>query len=65
MLAQIELFTKPHKVGVYRLPKTLDEKVARIHVEALGGHLSQLTHEQADYLGLPVKGPFKAEHYRY
>ncbi len=65
VLAQIELYTKPHKVGVYRLPKELDEKVAAIHVEALGGHLSQLTNEQAQYLGLSVKGPFKAEHYRY
>jgi adenosylhomocysteinase len=65
VLAQIELFTKPHKVGVYRLPKELDEKVAAIHVAALGGQLSQLTPEQADYLGLPIHGPFKAEHYRY
>jgi len=65
VLAQIELFTKPHKVGVYRLPKHLDEKVAAVHVEALGGQLSQLSPEQADYLGLPVHGPFKADHYRY
>jgi adenosylhomocysteinase len=65
VLAQIELFTKPHEVGVYRLPKELDEKVAAIHVEALGGQLSQLTTEQADYLGIKANGPFKAEHYRY
>jgi adenosylhomocysteinase len=65
VLAQIELFTKSHEVGVYRLSKELDEKVAAIHVEALGGHLSHLTREQADYLGVPENGPFKAEHYRY
>jgi len=65
VLAQIELFTKPHKVGVYRLPKELDEKVAAVHVEALGGQLTQLSTEQADYLGVPAHGPFKAEHYRY
>jgi adenosylhomocysteinase len=65
VLAQIELYTKPHKVGVYRLPKALDEKVARVHVEALGGHLTQLSREQADYIGVPLDGPFKADHYRY
>jgi len=65
VLAQIELYTKPHKVGVYRLPKELDEKVAAIHVEALGGQLTSLSREQADYIGVPVHGPFKAEHYRY
>ncbi|HSW85608.1 MAG TPA: adenosylhomocysteinase [Candidatus Saccharimonadales bacterium] len=65
VLAQIELYTKPHKVGVYRLPKELDEKVATIHVEALGGQLSKLSPIQAKYLGLSVNGPFKAEHYRY
>jgi adenosylhomocysteinase len=65
VLAQIELYTKPHKVGVYRLPKELDEKVAAIHVEALNGHLTSLTREQADYIGVPTTGPFKADHYRY
>lgn len=65
VLAQIELYTKPHEVGVYRLPKELDEKVAAVHVEALGGHLTQLSEEQAKYLGVKAKGPFKAEHYRY
>jgi len=65
VLAQIELYTKPHKVGVYRLPKELDEKVAAVHVEALGGKLSKLSDEQAKYLGVNINGPFKAEHYRY
>jgi adenosylhomocysteinase len=65
VLAQIELYTKPHKVGIYRLPKKLDEKVALVHVEALGGHMSQLSPGQAEYLGLPIHGPFKADHYRY
>jgi adenosylhomocysteinase len=67
VLAQIELWTKPdqYKVGVYCLPKELDEKVARLHVEALGGKLSTLTPAQADYLNLPITGPFKPKHYRY
>jgi adenosylhomocysteinase len=65
VLAQIELYTKPHEIGVYRLPKDLDEKVARVHVEALGAHLTQLTDSQAKYLGVPQDGPFKADHYRY
>jgi adenosylhomocysteinase len=65
VLAQIELYTKPHEVGVYRLPKELDEKVAAVHVKALGGRMTKLSEEQAKYLGLPVDGPFKAEHYRY
>ncbi len=65
VLAQIELYTKPHEVGVYRLPKELDEKVAAIHVEALGGQMTKLSNDQAEYLGLQVNGPFKAEHYRY
>jgi adenosylhomocysteinase len=65
VLAQIELYTKPHEIGVYRLPKELDEKVAAIHVEALGGKLTKLNIDQAQYMGLPVDGPFKAEHYRY
>jgi adenosylhomocysteinase len=50
---------------VYRLPKKLDEKVARIHVQALGGHLTKLTKEQAEYINVDVEGPYKAEHYRY
>jgi adenosylhomocysteinase len=65
VLAQIELWEKPHEVGVYRLPKELDEKVARLHVEALGGKLTKLSKDQSGYIGIPVKGPFKPEHYRY
>ncbi len=66
-LAQIELFTQPGKypVGVYTLPKRLDEKVARLHLAKLGARLEQLTPKQARYLGLPVAGPYKPEHYRY
>ncbi|WP_328850580.1 adenosylhomocysteinase [Micromonospora globbae] len=66
-IAQIELFTKTdqYPVGVYVLPKHLDEKVARLHLDALGAKLSTLTKEQAAYLGVPVEGPFKPEHYRY
>lgn len=65
VLGQIELYTKPHEIGVYRLPKELDEKVAAVHVEALNGHLTKLTSDQAEYLGLTTAGPFKADHYRY
>jgi adenosylhomocysteinase len=64
-LAQIELWTKELKVDVYRLPKYLDEEVARLHLAKLGVNLTQLTKEQAEYLGVPVNGPYKAEHYRY
>ena len=67
VLAQIELFTKTdeYPTGVYVLPKHLDEEVARLHLEALGVKLTQLTDEQAEYLGVPVEGPYKSEHYRY
>jgi len=67
VIAQIELFTKHEEYNkdVYRLPKILDEKVAKIHVLALGGELTQLTKEQAEYIGVDVEGPFKPEHYRY
>jgi adenosylhomocysteinase len=65
VLAQIELWENPHDVGVYRLPKELDEKVARLHVEALGGKLTTLTKDQSAYIGIPAQGPFKPEHYRY
>jgi adenosylhomocysteinase len=65
VLAQIELYTKDYELGVHRLPKELDEKVAAIHVAALDGHLTKLTDTQADYIGVPVTGPFKADHYRY
>ncbi|MER6593631.1 adenosylhomocysteinase [Micromonospora purpureochromogenes] len=66
-IAQIELFTKTdeYPVGVYVLPKHLDEKVARLHLNALGAKLTQLTKEQASYLGVAIEGPFKPEHYRY
>ncbi|RKR90338.1 adenosylhomocysteinase [Micromonospora pisi] len=66
-IAQVELFTKTedYPVGVYVLPKHLDEKVARLHLGALGAKLTELTKEQAAYLGIPVEGPFKPEHYRY
>src|SRR5438034_2676529 len=67
VMAQVELFTKTEEypVGVYVLPKHLDEKVARLHLDALGVRLSQLTKEQADYIGVPVDGPYKPETYRY
>jgi adenosylhomocysteinase len=67
VIAQIELYSDPsaYPVGVYTLPKHLDEKVARIHVEALGGELTKLTKEQAEYIGVDVDGPYKPEHYRY
>ncbi|WP_336249442.1 adenosylhomocysteinase [Stomatohabitans albus] len=66
-LAQIELFTKPdqYPVGVYVLPKILDEKVARLHLDALGAKLTTLTQEQADYIGVTVDGPYKPDSYRY
>jgi adenosylhomocysteinase len=66
-LAQIELFTNPgkYKKEVYVLPKTLDEKVARLHLAKIGVHLTELRKDQADYIGVPVQGPFKADHYRY
>jgi adenosylhomocysteinase len=65
VLAQIELWTKHYEVGIYMLPKELDEKVARVHVEALGGKLTELSSDQATYLGIAQTGPFKPEHYRY
>ncbi|WP_327109847.1 adenosylhomocysteinase [Nocardia sp. NBC_01730] len=67
VIAQIELWTKPEEYDneVYRLPKHLDEKVARIHVEALGGELTKLSKDQAEYIGVDVEGPYKPEHYRY
>ncbi|MER5642748.1 adenosylhomocysteinase [Kitasatospora sp. NPDC002227] len=66
-IAQIELFTKTsqYPVGVYVLPKHLDEKVARLHLDALGVKLTVLSQEQADYIGVPVEGPYKPEQYRY
>ena len=67
VLAQIELYTKPEQypVGVYVLPKELDEEVARLHLDALGAKLTTLSSDQAEYLGVGVEGPFKAESYRY
>jgi adenosylhomocysteinase len=67
VMAQIEIFTKPEEypIGVYTLPKHLDEKVARLHLDALGVKLTVLTKEQADYIGVPVEGPYKPDHYRY
>ena len=67
VLAQIELWARPdeYPIGVYVLPKHLDEKVARLHLDALGVELTQLTPEQAGYIGVPVEGPYKVDHYRY
>jgi adenosylhomocysteinase len=67
VLAQIELFTKTEQypVGVYTLPKELDEKVARLHLDALGAKLTELTKDQANYLGVDQSGPYKPDHYRY
>ena len=67
VIAQIELWTKNDEYDneVYRLPKHLDEKVAKIHVEALGGSLTRLSKDQAEYIGVDVDGPYKPEHYRY
>ncbi|HRZ39820.1 MAG TPA: adenosylhomocysteinase [Candidatus Omnitrophota bacterium] len=64
-LAQIELWTKSYKVGVYCLPKKLDEEVARLHLAKLGVQLTKLTPKQAQYIGVPPEGPYKPEHYRY
>jgi adenosylhomocysteinase len=67
VIAQIELFTRPseYPIGVYVLPKHLDEKVARLHLDALGVRLTRLTPAQSAYLGIPVEGPYKPDHYRY
>lgn len=65
VLAQIELFNNDYEVGVYTLPKHLDEKVARLHLEQIGVKLTKLSKEQAEYLGVKSRGPFKADAYRY
>ncbi len=65
VLAQIELWTKDHQIGVYMLPKELDEEVARLHLKKLGVKLTKLTKEQADYIGVKEEGPYKPGHYRY
>jgi len=65
VLAQIELYENKYEIGVYTLPKKLDEEVARLHLDKLGVKMTRLTPEQAAYLNLPVEGPFKPDHYRY
>ena len=65
VLAQIDLWKNDYQVGVMRLPKSLDEEVARLHLEKLGVKLTSLTKEQADYIGVSIEGPYKPEHYRY
>jgi adenosylhomocysteinase len=67
VMAQVELFTNHdnYEKKVYTLPKHLDEKVARLHLKKLGVKLTRLTPEQAEYIGVPVDGPYKADHYRY
>jgi adenosylhomocysteinase len=64
-LAQLDLWQKDYKLGVYTLPKHLDEMVACLHLEKIGVKLTKLTKKQADYIGVPQEGPFKSEHYRY
>ncbi|MDX9905624.1 MAG: adenosylhomocysteinase [Bacteroidales bacterium] len=64
-LAQLDLWQNKYEVGVYRLPKKLDEEVARLHLEHIGVQLTELSQEQADYIGVPKNGPYKPEHYRY
>ncbi|MBQ4432788.1 MAG: adenosylhomocysteinase, partial [Bacteroidales bacterium] len=64
-LAQLELWQHDYKTGVYCLPKHLDEEVARLHLSKIGVKLTKLTQKQADYIGVPVEGPFKADFYRY
>jgi adenosylhomocysteinase len=67
VLAQLDLWQnrEVYRVGVYRLPKKLDEEVARLHLEKIGVKLTKLTKKQAAYLGISAEGPYKAEHYRY
>lgn len=65
VLAQIELWKKNYSIGVYMLSKKLDEEVARLHLEKVGAKLTKLTSEQAEYIGVPIDGPYKPEHYRY
>ena len=64
-LAQMDLWNKEHEIGVYMLPKILDEEVARLHLEKLGVKLTKLSQKQADYIGAKIEGPYKPEHYRY
>ena len=67
VMAQIEFFTNAdnYENKVYILPKILDEKVARLHLKKIGVHLTELSQQQADYIGVPVEGPYKPDHYRY
>ena len=67
VLAQLEIFLRPEEypIGVFTLPKHLDEKVARLHLDALGVHLTELSKDQAEYMGVDVAGPYKPDHYRY
>jgi adenosylhomocysteinase len=65
VLAQIELWKKKHEIGVYMLPKVLDEEVARLHLAKLGVNLTKLSKEQAEYIGVKEEGPYKPEHYKY
>jgi len=64
-LAQIELWNNDYKIDVYRLPKKLDEEVARLHLEHIGVKLTKMTKKQSEYIGFPVEGPYKPDHYRY
>ena len=64
-LAQMSLWREKREIGVYRLPKELDEEVARLHLEKLGAQMTELTEEQAEYIGVPNGGPYKSDHYRY
>ena len=64
-LAQLDLWQNDHEIGVYRLPKYLDEEVARLHLEHVGVKLTKMTKEQSEYLGVPIEGPYKPDHYRY
>jgi len=64
-LAQIELATKQYEITVHTLPKRLDEEVARLHLEKLGVKLTRLSQKQADYIGVPLDGQYKSDHYRY
>jgi len=67
VLAQLDLWAnrEKYKPSVYRLPKKLDEEVARLHLEKIGVKLTKLSKKQADYIGVPIEGPYKPEHYRY
>ncbi len=65
VMAQLDIYERDLEIGVYRLSKKLDEEVARMHLDKLGVHLTELTNEQAEYIGVPKTGPYKPEHYRY